>query len=57
MTNPKAVIGTLDLKLKPNSETKSEVLTLVNINKSIWAKKFERLCDQENLSVLRMKRK
>jgi hypothetical protein len=57
MAKSKLVIKTLDQKPKKNLEGQANVLTLANINKSLWAKKFERLCDHNNLKVLTGKRK
>jgi hypothetical protein len=54
MKTPKPTIKKLDLKTK----NKAEILTLENINKSLWAKKFDRLCNEVNWKVVgRMKNK
>ena len=57
MAKSKPVIKTVDQK--PNHAPAEQVndLTLANINKSLWSKKFERLCDHNNLNVKNGKRK
>ena len=47
----------LDQKPKNSSKEQVNVLTLANINKSLWSKKFERLCDLNNLNIKNGKRK